>query len=245
MERVAFLLENTGERLGCLLNPDHVLLQRTAGVRARRSLGGPFTGAGQVDDPLLFIGGGTTELTLELLFDVSIAGSTLKTGDVRDLTRPLWQLAERAESFDGRLKAPQVRFVWGKAWNVPGVVVTIAERLERFTAGGAPQRSWLRMKLLRVSEVMAQAGDASLHTARPMAIPTSSGGFEEQRVHQVIGGGSADDGAERGSGQRLDELAYLYYGDATLWRQLAEANDIEDPFNIGAGTVVRIPPRSG
>lgn len=42
MERVAFLIEPTGERLGCLLNPESVILRRAAGLqpraRARRLL---------------------------------------------------------------------------------------------------------------------------------------------------------------------------------------------------------------
>ena len=45
---------------------------------------------------------------------------------------------------------PVVRLIWGKRWNLPGVVVAAAERLERFTVDGSPQRSWLRL-LLRES----------------------------------------------------------------------------------------------
>src|SRR5262245_6187623 len=119
MERVAFLVQSTGERIGCLLNPESLLVQRTAGLKPCRSLAGPFTGAGLTDDPLLFVGGGTTSLTLDLLFDVSIAGSTIQTDDVRDLTRPFWRLAEDSEVAGERLLPPRVRFVWGKAWNIP------------------------------------------------------------------------------------------------------------------------------
>src|ERR1051325_7780900 len=102
MERVAFLIEPGGERLSCMLNPERLTLKRSAGVQPRRSLGGALTGAGLSDDPLLYTGGGTTELSLELLFDVSISGSSIDTEDVRELTAPLWALAEnraRAESY--------------------------------------------------------------------------------------------------------------------------------------------------
>jgi hypothetical protein len=36
MERVAFLLERSGERISCLLNPENLEARRTAGVRTRR-----------------------------------------------------------------------------------------------------------------------------------------------------------------------------------------------------------------
>src|ERR1700694_1892821 len=101
MERVAFLLEETNERLGCLLNPESLVIRRVAGVLPRRSFGGQFTGMGLRDDPLLYTGGGRTELELNLLFDVSLAGSSMETSDVRDLTGPLWNLAENTRSATG------------------------------------------------------------------------------------------------------------------------------------------------
>ncbi len=128
MERVAFLLETTGERLGCLLNPDSLIVRRLAGVRLRQGSGGTLTGVGMSDDRLLYTGGGTTELGLDLLFDVSLSGSSVQTEDVRDLTRPLWNLAENATESSRYGRPPTMRFVWGKSWNIPAIVAGIAER---------------------------------------------------------------------------------------------------------------------
>ena len=50
MERVAFLLERTGERIACLLNPESLVLRRRAGLRSRQSAGGLVTGAELADD---------------------------------------------------------------------------------------------------------------------------------------------------------------------------------------------------
>src|SRR5262249_32580987 len=87
------------------------------------------------------------ELDLDLLFDVTLAGGSVAADDVRDLTRPLWNLAENAgpESAGG----PQVRFVWGKSWNVPGVVGSGAGRLEDVAPEGVGRRSWRRPPLWR------------------------------------------------------------------------------------------------
>ncbi|MCI0398265.1 MAG: hypothetical protein L0332_32915 [Chloroflexi bacterium] len=245
MERVAFLIEDTNERLGCLLNPETLVIRRSAGVRPRRSAGGQLTGAGLRDDPLLFTGGGRTELELELLFDISLAGSSITTDDVRELTTPLWNLAENATANEGYGQLRRVRFLWGKYWDIPGVVVAVAERLEHFTAAGAPQRSWLRLRIVRVDEA------ATTGAAGPLPPDTSLSlqdwpedliaSEEEWEVHETVGGG---DEGERGTGERLDQLAEEYYGDASLWRLIAKANDIDDPTNVSGGQALRLPPLS-
>ena len=248
MERVAFLIEETNERISCLLNPETLVLRRLAGVRPRRSVSGGLTGIGLADDPLLFTGGGQTELELELLFDVTIAGSSTTTSDVRDLTGPLWNLAENAGREDGYGRLQPVRFVWGK-WNMPGVVVAVAERLDYFTSEGVPRRSWLRMRFRRVIEQRDRLGanqpGASADQARDMAAEmeeaVSSGGALV-RTHEITGGSSDPDDIP---GERLEEIAERTYGDASLWRMLALFNNIADPLSIPAGMVLRIPSARG
>jgi hypothetical protein len=243
MERVAFLLEETNERLGCLLNPDSLVMRRVAGVLPRRSVGGQLTGVGLQDDPLLYTGGGRTELELNLLFDVSLAGSSIETRDVRDLTGPLWRLAENTRGINGYRQPPLVRFVWGKSWNIPGVVVAVAERLEQFTVDGTPQRSWLRMRLWRVSEPQREtaAGGQPLQTQTfsPADLEVPPGSVPEDRVQTHV----------VSEGERLDEIASRYYPDQpaeapALWRMLASFNNIQDPLHIPAGFSLRIPPFS-
>jgi hypothetical protein len=162
MERVAFLVDESGERIDCLLNPETVQVTRLAGVRPRSADGSRLVGAGLADDPLLFTGGGRTELVVDLLFDVDVVDEATRPADVRLLTRRLWMLAENSAQERGSVRPPLVRLVWGKTWNVPGVIVAVAERFDAFTAGGSPRRSWLRLKLIRVAESAdaAQAGFA-------------------------------------------------------------------------------------
>ena len=250
MERVAFLIERSGERIGCMLNPASLVVRRLAGIRTRHSASGPLTGANLKDDPLIYTGGGTTELLLDLLFDVTLAGSSIASDDVRALTRPLFQLAEGAGGDDGYSQPPLVRFVWGKHWNTPGVVTAVAEHLEQFTPEGAPQRSWLRMRLVRVSEPSHPAARLSAKSIPkfPADLAVSAEGVN---VHQVIGGGpsgstEAETEAERpaepaGSAERLDEIAHRLYGDCRFWRLIAQFNKIENPLEVAAGHLLRIP----
>lgn len=240
MERVAFLIEPEGLRLGALLNPETLWLRRTAGVRPRRALGVALTGTGLADDPLLFTGGGTTELLLELLFDVTLAGSSVSSEDVRDLTRPLWRLAENTHPEDGYGRPSVLRIVWGKVLNMACVVASVAERLEHFTATGAPRRSWLSLRLLRLEE------DDARRTEEPLPPPlddetperiAASLAPEDFDVRSVVGGGP-----EPGSGQRLDEIAWQQYRDPSRWRLIAALNGIEDPLRLETGSLLRLPP---
>ena len=230
------LEQPAGERVSCLLNPESLVVRRQAGIRPRPSTTGRLTGLGSADDALLFTGGGRTELGLDLLFDVSLAGSTVSTEDVRDLTRPLWELAETAHDSEGRAQPRPVRFVWGKAWNIPGVVTAVAERLERFSSAGVPSRSWLRMSFLRVTE---RPPERSLTDAPSPFAPADLKPPEgEARLnHRLLGDGA-------GGGERLDQLAFHYYGHSSFWRLLARANRaIGNPLKLPERLLIEVPDR--
>jgi hypothetical protein len=257
MERVAFLIERTGVRISCLLNPESMVVRREAGLRRRTGAGGAVTGLGRSDDPLVATGGGVTELDLDLLFDVDIAReTTLATPsdaetpemDVRELTRPIWNLAENGadagqDAGAARYGAPPlVRLIWGRSWNVLGVVVAVAERLERMLPSGMPQRSWLRLRLRRVAETaMASTGAPPLPAATPLfeapspSDPAANGG-------DFIAVPADADGLPR---LRLEQIAAQKLGNPALWRSIAAFNDIDDPLNLEAGTVIRLPAAAG
>jgi hypothetical protein len=238
MERVAFIVEETGDRIDCMLNPDTVVVRRLAGLRRRRTAGGIVTGTNLADDPLMATGGGRTELELELLFDVTITPTNPPIENVQDLTRPLWALAENAAR-DAEFGAPPlVRFVWGKTWNVPTLVASVAERFERFTTTGVPERSWLHLRLHRVGEPAtprAEAAPAASTPASPDAMTLPDIPEDQLTFHEVTGG-------EDEPGERLDEIATRYYGEPGLWRVIAVYNGIADPLQIPPPHVLRIPP---
>jgi hypothetical protein len=239
VERVAFLVESTGVRIPCLLNPELLVIRRVAGLRPRRAATGQLTGAALADDPLLYTGGGRTELDLSLLFDISLAGANVTTEDVRDLTGPLWNLAENAVADDGFGRPTLVRFVWGKSWNIPGVVAAVAERLENFTPEGLARRSWLRLRMLRVGE-----------PARPVPAPEPlvpagvgptaddlAGVPPDQFSIGELGGGESPGGSER-----LDTFLDRHGISPRRWKLVAELNGIDAPSLLAAGTALRLPP---
>ena len=234
MERVAFLVDETGERVDCLLNPETVQVTRLAGVRPRSAAGGQLVGTGLADDPLLFTGGGRTELVLDLLFDVDFVDSQVRPEDVRTLTRKLWILAENSAEERGSLRPPLVRLVWGKTWNVPGVIVAIAERFDAFAMGGSPRRSWLRLKLVRVAESATEAQAGFEDDLAASATPKAASGT----AVLATGDGAAQPGY---SGVRFDLLAGDALGSPLRWRLLAEHNRIANPLDVPPGTALSVP----
>lgn len=241
MERVAFLIEHTGQRIECMLNPDSVTVTRQAGVRARRTVGGAITGRAVTDDSLLATGGGVTQLGLELLFDTSKVAGPKPVHDVRLLTAPLWNLAENSAGDEGQGTPPLVRFVWGKSWNVPGMVCAIAERFECFSTAGMAQRSWVSLRLLRVHvpPLLAATPDIPLDQLASAA-ETLDPEDDQLLVHRVAG--EADPRGEGHSSERAEQLAHRYYGNPAYWRMLATFNKLDDPARLDTGMVLKMPP---
>jgi len=259
MDRAAFLIQDpsrpsTTARLSCLLNPNTLIFRRVAGLRLRRSLAGAVTQDGLRDDPLMQTGGGGTELRLDLLFDVDVPGTWLgrpsndpaagdDEPDVRDLTRPLWNLAENQKRPGAVAGPPRVRFVWGKRWDFPAVVAAVAERLERFTPSGVPQRSFLRLRLLRADDDVARdeitapelPGMTTLLPPEPEPeSPLDVLPLAEQPPAETYE-------SYVSPGHPLFLTAYLFFGDPSLWTLIAEANPDVDPVFVPPGTALRIP----
>jgi len=156
MERVTFLVEKTGQLISCMLNPETLLIKRRSGIHQRVIKSVIIDSDKLTDDGLIFSGGGNTVLELDLVFDISLKGSTVQTQDVRELTRPIWDLSENSTLIDGEYQPGLCRFVWGKSWNIPCVISSISERFDLFDSSGVPKRSWLRVRLIRIAQINAQ-----------------------------------------------------------------------------------------
>lgn len=240
MERVAFLIEATQQRISCLINPGEVVLRRTAGVYPRRSAAGSLVSGLSAEDPVLYTGGGRTELEFGLLFDVALATSGHAIEDVRELTRPFLALAgtEIKATSTGVIATPLVRFLWGRTWNILAAVVAAAERLERFTADGVPQRSWMRLRLWRMPEPTP--------AARVETAPTS--GLLSTSLSALSGTQAASTDSDIGSAfeqvtasDRLETIAQRHFGHPAYWRWLAAINNLDDPLSLPAGMILRVP----
>jgi len=244
MERVAFLVEPDDHRISCMLNPETIVITRSSGIRERESIGGAVSGKNLNDVPLIFTGGGVTYIEMELLFDITIKGSSLITKDVRDYTSNFFEMAENSYDNNGSKRPKIVRMIWGKSWNIPGVITEIAEKLDYFTKGGVPRRSWLKLRLRRVNEEdtisdfiekIVELLNESLTIADELDATSPYGqSYESEELRAKSITVMLND--------RLDAIADKYYNDPSLWRLIASFNGITDIAEDIGSRLIQIPP---
>jgi nucleoid-associated protein YgaU len=168
-----------------------------------------------------FAGGKPATYSLSLFFDTFSSGPEVK--DVREYTNQLLRLTLRGA---GRSmfkvpysNPPSVMLVWGKITLFPAVVEKVTITFTMFSPEGIPIRAKADVDL-KQNELL---GDDLI----PFQNPSSRTDARQTRlVH---------------AGQRLDQIAHEAYGDARLWRFLAEANHLDDPFHLSDGQILVIP----
>ncbi len=161
---------------------------------------------------------GTVVPQLEISFffdtsDVSIfsAITSKNASDVSELTKEFANLVNVKASLH---RPPIVQFVWGSTC-FPGFVKQVAVTYTMFDKSGMPIRAKVDTTLIGIPEVAASI------------IPLESPDRTKSRVVSDETG--------------IWGLAGNEYGDISKWRVIAKANGIMDPFDIPAGTVLKVP----
>lgn len=165
-----------------------------------------------------FVGQGTTKLTLELWFDVTqplADGSTEASGDVRKLTEKVnyFMKPKAVPGRDATWVPPGVRFLWG-TFLFEGVVDSLTERLEFFSAEGKPLRASVNLSL------SSQEIQVQFASVQPSATGQPGPDTQPERLTR--------------EGESLQHVAHAMGEDD--WRRLAEANGIENPRHLPPGT---------
>ncbi|MBZ0320185.1 MAG: hypothetical protein K8L91_27480 [Anaerolineae bacterium] len=166
---------------------------------------------------IVFKQGGNQVLKVQLLFDTFADQS-----DVRDHTDKIWKMMAVAEqtknATTGKSRPPKVSFRWGRL-NFEAVLTNIQQKYTLFLPDGTPVRTTVDITL----EQLIDVDDYS-----------SSGGG---------GGGAAATPkvATSQQGQRMDTVAAQQTGDAANYRQVAEANNVDNPNKVPNGTPLVVP----
>ncbi|GGS59060.1 LysM peptidoglycan-binding domain-containing protein [Streptomyces griseoviridis] len=113
---------------------------------------------------------------------------------------------------------PWVIFQWGSfsTARFAAYVSSVQASYTLFGTSGVPIRATCQLQL------------HELPHATEGQNPTS-GALTAQRVHRVVAGDS------------LQSLAWQEYGDASAWRAIAEANEIDNPAHLPTGTDLLLP----
>jgi phage FluMu protein gp41 len=136
-----------------------------------------------------------------------------KEEDVRKYTDRIGTLLE----IDSELHAPPIcQFVWDQII-IKAIIEKISSKFTMFLYNGTPVRATLNVTFKEYATLSEQLSDVKRHSA--------------DKTKVVI----------LQQGEMLWQLAAKQYGDAGLWRYIAEENNIEDPLSVNAGMELVIP----
>jgi len=143
------------------------------------------------------------------------------TGDVSGDVNKLVDWTKPRSVLVGPPHPPLLEFMWGFTNVLPGMrfyLESVDATYTLFRVDGTPIRATCKLTLTEWSNPTSRQN------------PTS-GGVAGMESHLLV------------EGETLHSLAWETYGDAALWRAIAEYNDIDDPMRVAAGTRVLLPPR--
>jgi hypothetical protein len=164
--------------------------------------------------PPQYLGPQPSKLTLEMFFDAS---DTQDASVVKYVERLFACCVPTPPSHQkDKGSPPWVLFRWGGLTGFLSYISSVTAKYTMFTPGGTPIRAVCTVQLDEL------AGEP------PKQNPTS-GGMVPRRVHVLV------------EGDTLPCLAYQEYGDATLWRAVADLNGIDDPMRLRSGTTLLMP----
>lgn len=155
-----------------------------------------------------------SDLTLNLTLDGTEPPDQVGAqADVKDRLQELRGLILASAEKNNRKTPPRVRFVWGD-FAFTGYVKSLTEKRTLFSSDG---------KLLRVDVTLV------IHSfLEPEKSDKFTAKSNSRKFHTVL------------ASDRLDLLAQQFFGDARLWRPIAEENSIERPALFPAAFVGQV-----
>jgi hypothetical protein len=213
-------LKPTGDKLFAQFNPTELQFAKQAQI-AEIAIPG-------LDSPLIqFVRLQDEKITLELFFDTTDTGMDDNAKSVTLLTDPFYDLLK----IDSTAHAPpRLSFGWGSAF--PGsnvgdskqrrssftcVIESVNQQYTLFAPNGTPLRAKLNVTLREYKRLSDQISQLNLQSA------------DVSKSYVVQ------------SGDTLPKIAYQAYDDPTAWRIIADANGIDDPTFLTAGSVLSLP----
>ncbi len=152
---------------------------------------------------LTFGGGGASTLSLQLFYDVTDKGAD---ADVRTETRKIVELT-RIER--GQIGPPVCEVSWGVAkddldFPFPGAVSSLTQNFVLFRQGGQPVRANLTVAFTEINDA-----------------ETNKKKIDPDLTTYLVK-----------RGDTLSSIATAQYRDPALWREIAAANDIDNPRDL-------------
>jgi hypothetical protein len=161
-----------------------------------------------------FTGKGSTKLSVDLLFDVTgQLPSGRQEDDVRKLTsRIVYFITPVPTQEADKFVPPGVRFVWG-SFLFDGVVDSMNETLEYFSADGRPLRATVSIELSQ-QEIQFRFNPDFAGPGTSALAPAQQGDSIQQAASRL--------------------------GKPEQWKDIAAKNGVENPRNLAPGTLLTV-----
>lgn len=215
--KIIYSVGSGAKTIDCQFNPQTLTISKSVDWRAGKGDKDKVEPRPELNSPELSFGGGNpAEFSLDLIFDTT----RLDNQDVRGFTNQLLSLTMMGAG-DPKNKEddpPLVQFIWGDLVLFIAVIRKVEISYTLFLASGIPVRARAKVDFI-------QAFDED----GPQASQNPTTRTEARKTHLVQ------------QGDRLDFLAFIEYGQPGLWREIAAANNLDDPTDIHPGQVLIIP----
>ncbi|MEV6279189.1 hypothetical protein [Nocardia sp. NPDC051832] len=220
LARASIVNTTTGATVTVMYNPEEVKVEQG---NTFAEVGIPGLNA----SPIQYVRGKNRTLSMELFFDSYESGQ-----DVRVHTAPIVALLDKQPE----TQAPPVLIfaMGGLAFRC--VLVEAGQRFTMFRRDGTPVRSFLSIRLQEFVSVTIDV-QRGLFFGSP-TVSAAAGAAVELATAVVRGEAAVHITVE---GETLSGIAAAMLGDPARWREIADANDIDDPLGLPGGTRLLIP----
>jgi hypothetical protein len=114
-------------------------------------------------------------------------------------------------------RPPLLLFSWGKL-KFKCVLEDLVQRFTMFMNDGTPIRAILKVLFKEYSTAASQVKEKPRHSS--------------DHTKRII----------MREGETLSSISAREYNDPKKWREIADANDIDDPLRVSPGTILKLPP---
>ena len=174
--------------------------------------------------PAQFSGGNPREMSLSLLLDVSLLGPHESVRSITDKLFKMMEVPGGQGAGSARAAPPFITFQWGSVVTFKAVCTQLTVAFKMFHPNGEPIRADVKMTLKQADTASTASSNGANRKGNPTTRANAGHG-----VHTVK------------DGDTLPSIAYAAYGNATVWRAIADANDIENPLHLRRGRALSLP----
>jgi hypothetical protein len=210
-----------GDRIECYFNPTEYSVSKSNQWKYD-----PVTGT--TLPKAQFGGGNPREMSLSLLLDVSLLGNQSSIRPTTDKLFKMMEVPGGQGAGSAQAVPPFVTFQWGSVVTFKAVCTQLTVAFKMFHPNGEPIRADVKMSLKQAETASTASSTGANRPGNPTTRANAGHG-----VHTVK------------DGDTLPSIAYQTYGDATRWRAIAHANDIENPLHLRRGRALSLPKLEG